>query len=124
MVLVLDFGNTQIKTAVFEHNTLLEDRRIFYEKWQNEVEKILALHTKIETIVVASVKNNANFEFLQATKTVNIVFISHDSKFPFTNLYKCRHLSYYCSNEIKLIVIGLFPGALCVCPAGKRRDND
>ena len=88
MVLVLDFGNTQIKTAVFEHNTLLEDRRIFYEKWQNEVEKILALHTKIETIVVASVKNNANFEFLQATKTVNIVFISHDSKFPFTNLYK------------------------------------
>ena len=87
MVLVIDFGNTQVKTAVFEHNTLLDNQNISYEEWQNSFEIIIKKFFEIKNIVVASVKNDVFYDFSKISRSKNCTFISHKSKFPFTNLY-------------------------------------
>ena len=87
MVLVIDFGNTQVKTAVFEHNNMLEKQIVSYKECSNALEKILEKFSKIENVVIASVNNNTNSNVLNALLTKNCIFITHEYKFPFTNLY-------------------------------------
>jgi type III pantothenate kinase len=87
MLLAVDVGNTRIKAAVFEDNTLLE---VFIFDQKEMVEKfdfILDQHYKIGVIVVASVGNIDKSDFLRFEKRASIQFISHKSKFPFDNLY-------------------------------------
>lgn len=87
MLLAIDVGNTRIKAAVFEDNTLLEifvfDKKEMIEK----LEFILERYSKIKSIVVASVGNIDKSVFLTFEKTTSIHFISHQSQFPFDNLY-------------------------------------
>ena len=87
MVLVVDFGNTQIKTAVFEHDNLLDKQIISYNDWHNSFSKILQSFENIENIVIASVKNNDLLPIEAQSKTKKLTFINHESKFPFINLY-------------------------------------
>jgi type III pantothenate kinase len=87
MLLAIDVGNTRIKAAVFEDNTLLNviifDKKEVVEK----VNFILDQHSKINHIVVASVGNIDKTDILQFEKRASVHFISHESKFPFDNLY-------------------------------------
>ena len=87
MVLVIDFGNTQIKTAVFEQDNLLDKQIISYDNWQSRFKIILDLFPKIDNIVAASVKNSDYSDFLDDQTSIKYTLIGHDSKFPFTNLY-------------------------------------
>ena len=87
MVLVIDFGNTQVKTAVFEHNNVINKKIIAYGDWQNTFKKILNQEPKIHHIVVASVVNDAFLDVLQQANGIKCTFINHESKFPFNNLY-------------------------------------
>lgn len=64
MLLAVDVGNTFVKTAVFEQDTLL-DKRIFHrEDIFDEVEFILNNEPKIKKIVVASVGTLDKKDFL------------------------------------------------------------
>ncbi|MEK8179392.1 type III pantothenate kinase [Flavobacterium buctense] len=87
MLLAIDIGNTRIKAAVFEDNTLL-DLIIFDKKEMVEkIEFILEKFLKITSIVVASVGNMDKSVFHTLEKKISIHFISHESQFPFANLY-------------------------------------
>jgi type III pantothenate kinase len=87
MILVIDVGNTQVKAAVFEQNTMLYKAIIPYSEGKNEVEKILKNFKKIKNIAVASVGKLNNEDFLPLNDEVKVHFISKESKFPFQNLY-------------------------------------
>jgi type III pantothenate kinase len=87
MLLVIDVGNTQIKTAVFEQNTLVQKEITSYSDWKNEVKNTLKNFSKIDTIVVASVGKLQKEDFLDLSESVKLHFISKESKFPFQNLY-------------------------------------
>lgn len=87
MLLAIDVGNTRIKAAVFEDNTLL--KVIIFDK-KEVVEKInfiLDQQSKIKAIVVASVGKIDPSDFLRFEKRASIYFITHESQFPFKNLY-------------------------------------
>jgi len=87
MLLAIDIGNTRIKAAVFEDNTLLEV--VIFDKKEivKKIEFIFEQHSKIRSIVVASVGNLDKSVFQNFEKKVSIHFISHGSRFPFDNLY-------------------------------------
>ena len=87
MLLAIDVGNTQIKTAVFEQNTLIQKEITSYSDWKNEVKNSLKNFPKIDTIVVASVGKLQKEDFLNLSESVQLHFISKESKFPFQNLY-------------------------------------
>jgi type III pantothenate kinase len=87
MLLVIDMGNTQIKTAVFEQNTLLKKEIIAYEDWQISLKKVIKKFSEISILVVASVGKLEKIDFLTLDSGLNVYFITRDSKFPFNNLY-------------------------------------
>lgn len=87
MLLAVDIGNTRIKTAVFEQNTLLKVLVFTKEELVEKINFILDEYQKINIIVVASVGNLEKEVFLTFEKRAEIVFISKNSKFPFNNLY-------------------------------------
>jgi type III pantothenate kinase len=88
MNLIIDIGNSKIKAAVFEQDTLKSKRIINYENWQNEIEFILKKDSNIENIVISSVSiiEPENFSFLNNSYKVH--FVTRECKFPFTNLYQ------------------------------------
>jgi type III pantothenate kinase len=87
MLLAIDVGNTRIKAAVFEANTLVDGLIFSKEELQQKATFILSQHPKIRDIVIASVGTTdpSTFNFLQNKASLH--FISHESKFPFTNRY-------------------------------------
>lgn len=87
MLLTIDVGNTRIKAAVFEQNTLVGIFIFTKEELLNEVNNILNKFQKIENLVVASVGNVEKEAFLSLKDKVDVHFITRESKFPFTNLY-------------------------------------
>jgi type III pantothenate kinase len=87
MLLAIDIGNTQIKTAVFEENTILQKNIFQYIGWQEEVKNILKNFKKAHTIVIASVGKIEKNEFDVFKNDVKLFFVTSDSRFPFTNLY-------------------------------------
>lgn len=87
MLLVIDMGNTQIKAAVFEQNTLLKKEIIAYEDWQISLKKVIKKFSEISILVVASVGKLEKIDFLTLDSGLNVYFITRDSKFPFNNLY-------------------------------------
>ena len=63
MLLAIDIGNTRIKAAVFEGNTLLDTVVFKNEDLQKKIENILDLYPNIMNLVVASVGNVAKNHF-------------------------------------------------------------
>ena len=87
MLLAIDVGNTRIKAGVFENNILLEQLDFNNDKLQSRIGILLQLHPKIATIIVASVGNIEKKDVLFYENKVAVIFLSHESKFPFHNLY-------------------------------------
>ena len=87
MHLIIDVGNTRIKAAVFEQNTLVELFVFTKDVFLTEINFILNKFPKIKKLVFASVGNVEKEAFLSLRNKAEIHFITHESKFPFTNLY-------------------------------------
>jgi len=88
MLLAIDVGNTRIKGAVFEHNTLLEQFVFGRETFEINLNNILKLYPKCDHLVVASVGNIEKEAFLSFADRIKIHYISQSSVFPFKNLYE------------------------------------
>lgn len=87
MLLAVDVGNTLIKSAVFEHNTILE---LFHTEPKDIVGKInfiLSSYPKIDVLAVSSVGNIDKNTFESFKDKVTIYEISRQDRFPFQNLY-------------------------------------
>ncbi len=88
MNLVIDCGNTQIKTAVFEHNSLIDNKFISYKDWENDLKEYINKYNEIENIVISSVGKIEKKAFSDLKLTQQCHFISKNDKFPLQNLYK------------------------------------
>ncbi|MEL1252795.1 type III pantothenate kinase [Flavobacterium sp. DGU38] len=87
MVLTIDVGNTRIKAAVFEGDSVLG--KFVFEKNQLEkkIKNILEKFQNCSDLVVASVGNVEKQSFLTFEKQLNIHFLTHENAFPFVNKY-------------------------------------
>jgi len=88
MLLAIDVGNTRIKYAVFEQDTILENS--FFEKTDlnSQLEKILKKFPKLSNLIVAAVGNVQKESFLAFEKRLKVHFISNLDVFPFRNRYE------------------------------------
>ena len=87
MLLAIDIGNTQVKVAVFENNTLIEKQFFLNLEIQKKINELINLYPKITNLVVASVGKIENDTFLALKTRVKIHFITSTYRFPFKNLY-------------------------------------
>jgi type III pantothenate kinase len=88
MLLAIDIGNTRIKAAVFEHDTLLEVFNFSFGELEININSILKKFPICSDLIVASVGNTPKDFFLAFQNHLNIHFITQHSLFPFKNLYK------------------------------------
>ena len=87
MNLIIDLGNTRVKLAVFENNTLLFKEVFQKNTLMVEVEKIFSKYTKLSAAIVSSVHFFTTEEADFIKERVPLLVLNHDLKFPFTNLY-------------------------------------
>lgn len=88
MLLAIDIGNSQIKGAVFKHNTISDTFIFAYSEWQKKIENIFEQYPLLSHLIVSSVGKLSEDDFLWIDKKIQIFFVSRQMKFPFTNLYK------------------------------------
>ena len=88
MLLAIDIGNTRIKGAVFEHDTLIEAFVFALDALETSIVSILKKFPNCSDLIVASVGNTPKEVFLAFENQLHIHFISHQSLFPFQNLYE------------------------------------
>ena len=87
MVLTVDVGNTRIKAAVFEGNTVLENFVFEKNELEKKIEKILKKFQNCSDLVIASVGNVDKQSFLDFEQKLNVHFLTHEDVFPFINKY-------------------------------------
>ncbi|HJS01390.1 MAG TPA: type III pantothenate kinase [Flavobacterium sp.] len=87
MILTIDVGNTRIKAAVFEGDTVLEAFVFDKTALEKEVKIILKKYQSIAHLVVSSVGDVEKQSFLVFKDEVRVHFISHEDIFPFVNNY-------------------------------------
>jgi type III pantothenate kinase len=87
MLLTIDVGNTRIKAAVFEQNKIKEVFVFDKEELIIKIENILNRFEKIKHLVISSVGAISEELLLKIKYRVEIHFITHQSNFPFKNLY-------------------------------------
>ncbi len=87
MILTIDVGNTRIKSAVFENNTLVEVFVFSNQDCEKFIKNILVKFDKITNLVVASVGKLQKESFEAFSDQVKIHFITRENNFPFQNNY-------------------------------------
>jgi type III pantothenate kinase len=88
MILTIDAGNTRIKGAVFEKDTLVDYFVFAGKEITSEVENSLNKFPLVTNLVVASVRDLDKNALLAFSNRVRIHFITHQDVFPFRNLYQ------------------------------------
>ncbi len=91
MLLAIDIGNTRIKYAVFENNTIIDTHFFLKQDFKKGIKNILSKYKKISNLIVASVGNIEKDVFLEFEYSLKLHFITHEDRFPFTNLYETPH---------------------------------
>lgn len=87
MVLVIDVGNTRIKAAVFENNTMLDSFACLPNELKLIFPHIVAKHPNIKALVHASVGNSILEVIQELNLSIPVYSMSNQSKFPFQNAY-------------------------------------
>ena len=87
MLLAIDVGNTRIKGAVYERNTLINQFVFSSAEVKNSIENILEKNSKITDLIVSSVGNENSIVFNSFSERISIHFVSHQDIFPFQNKY-------------------------------------
>ena len=88
MLLAIDVGNTRIKGAVFEHNTLVKGFVFSVSELGANLSDILKVYPDCADLIVASVGNIAPETFLELGTSINVYFVTHHDSFPLQNLYE------------------------------------
>ncbi|APG65171.1 pantothenate kinase [Tenacibaculum todarodis] len=87
MYLIIDVGNTRIKAAVYQNDSLLE--LVVFDKKRiiSEIKKIVKKYTIFKGII-SSVATISKFKMDKLKDVLPIVELSHQTKVPFKNNYK------------------------------------
>ena len=87
MNLVIDAGNTAVKTAVFQNNRLLEKQNFNKEKFSAEFDKIRKKFPEIKNSIVSSV-TSGEFEMIsEIKKAFPVLKLDNLTPVPFENKY-------------------------------------
>ncbi len=87
MNLVIDIGNTQIKSAVFKDNKLFYKEVFLKEIFYISIKNILKKH-QISNMILSSVGEINALELLKIQKLANVLVLDNKTKLPFINNYK------------------------------------
>ena len=87
MVLAIDIGNTRIKVAVFEGNSIVQQMAFDESEWLKKISELLNTHV-ITDIIASTVGRKVRKDFDELNTTARISFIDHNFSFPFTNNYE------------------------------------
>ena len=87
MILTVDVGNTRIKAAVFEGDTVLESFVFDKIELEKNIKNILEKFQTIAYLVVSSVGDVEKQSFLAFENQVKVHFVSSEDSFPFSNNY-------------------------------------
>jgi type III pantothenate kinase len=88
MLLTIDIGNTRIKYAVFELDTIIEQGFFLKLDLEKTIEKILNSYKKITDLIITSVGSVDQNSFLSFQNKITIHFITNEDLFPFHIKYK------------------------------------
>lgn len=88
MNLIIDIGNTRVKLAVFETDSLIEKVTTTKKNFFKSVEKILHEFPKIKKGIISSVSNFTEKEKTTLERLLKIVVVNFKMQLPFTNKYK------------------------------------
>ena len=87
MNLIIDIGNSSVKLAVFEENSMLDFNRTHIGGLEGSVKKILTYYPKVKQIILASVTAFDRQDFCNIFNAYNPIFVDSDFDYPFANLY-------------------------------------
>ncbi|MEN9335933.1 MAG: hypothetical protein RLZZ500_920 [Bacteroidota bacterium] len=87
MLLILDFGNTQIKAAVFEGTSLVNKYWLDYSDYEKAFENIFSIHTNIEEIGYVSVNSEAAIVITHLKERYAVFQVERNWSYPFLNAY-------------------------------------
>jgi len=87
MILAIDVGNTKIKVAVFEQDTLVFKKDFTNESFLDGMKKILKKYPKSNKTILSSVSTLSEEVILLLKSKTELHIISHESIFPFENKY-------------------------------------
>ena len=87
MNLVIDAGNTFVKTAVFQNNRLIEKQSFFKEKFSEEFEKTRKKYPEITNSIVSSVTSGEINMISEVKKAFPVMEFSNSTPVPFKNKY-------------------------------------
>ncbi len=90
MNLVIDIGNTKVKAAVFESDTLRESVSFEENDFHTSINQLQHSYD-IKACIVSSVKKEMNVFSDLFQKLPNVLILDHQSKVPFVNLYETPH---------------------------------
>lgn len=88
MNLIIDVGNTLIKLAVFENNSLISKVNSTQKEFENNFQKITDEYKNISDVIISSVGNFSEKEILFIQKKYQTIILTHQTKIPFINKYK------------------------------------
>ena len=88
MTLALDLGNSFLKTAVFQGDVLIDQQTFDYTSFKKDLATHLKKYPKIHHAIISSVKNFLVSDFDSILQGIKINYITHQSRFPFKNLYQ------------------------------------
>ena len=91
MILAVDVGNTRVKVAVFENDTIFESFVFETISFKKKIKKIIKNNDLITHLVVASVGLIDKSVFFGLENSVKVHFVSHQDLFPFENKYQTPH---------------------------------
>ena len=86
MNLVIDIGNSKVKVAVFETDTMIELFVFDTKRLLSKVKEILKKYT-IANGILSSVALISEFELQKLHEIVSFTVVSSQTKVPFTNTY-------------------------------------
>ncbi|PTX41680.1 type III pantothenate kinase [Christiangramia gaetbulicola] len=87
MNLVIDAGNTSVKTAVFQNNSLLEKQNFQKENFSEEFQKILKKYPQINKSIISSVTSGENEMISEVKKAFPVLELNNSTPVPFENRY-------------------------------------
>ena len=86
MNLIIDVGNTRVKAAVFEIDTILEVLVFEKEKIVEKIEKIIA-EFPITKGIISAVGNLSDKKIVELHQLLDLINLNHSTKVPFINKY-------------------------------------
>ena len=87
MFLVIDVGNSRVKLAVFEKDSLIEQMAFPQDVFNKYLTNYLKKNSNINTLIISSVGKLEKDSFVAFEKEYNVVFVTKEFNFPFNNLY-------------------------------------